>query len=248
MLDFPMQTEPGGYLLLGDDAIVDPCLFNKFSLENFWVPKARLYQGDVHTREEWYWWGQHILSSNSTLAVALEAALLTLPAKYERMARNSVKELQLREGINVSGVGISVQPFMTDFSYVPNTYVSDWFHLGAHFRRHFVMTEAACPQMVFILAGLDGLEFPPMHNNVNVLSVSTSDQNSHIVSKQLLQSGKGITIPESWDKDPFKCDRNWYMDERRVMLYHSMKMSHLPTRELFLAWWYSLPCNICKHI
>ena len=134
-----------------------------------------------------------------------------------------------------------------DFVYVPSAAAADWIHLAHHFWHCGVMTEISMPNMVYFLGAPDGMEFPKGLNLVEMqyapeleLRNGVAGNSSALTDAEaldMLRIGEGIFVPQAWHGDSGAED--W---KEALTWWHAYKMQEAHRRQVFLEWWWALPC------
>ena len=87
------------------------------------------------------------------------------------------------------------------------------------------------------------MEYPPTYNiadyNRKTAPPPSGDQVNDREAQQLLRRCYGIYLPLDWATP----DAIGQLNATRFTFMHSYKMTYFFRRQLFLTWWFSMPCR-----
>lgn len=221
---------PGGYLMIGDDVIMDLCQLADLPLDMFWIRRfERKMRHSPGPRQGWHWQTKHARHVPYTLSEGIDRALTTLPTKFNQ-------SLWQHGGPHVDQNGTLHKTFdstLVDFLYVPSQFVAPWVQLGHHFWRYAVMTELAVPHMIIIIGGQSSVIFPTEFNYVATGLVANVLDRSDAV----LQPGQGFNLC-ALQLNPEVLNTCTTFP----IFYHAFKLSNATLLSMWQQWWHSQAC------
>ena len=204
----------GGYLMIGDDTILDLCALHSLNISKVWYAESHKIQAhvDIHTVHNWHW--DRSLNGGKAVRLELYDAMMSL----SRSARTAAEEQGLYKGDLTKQTAFYTAHF-TDFIYIPKRLAAEFVYLVYHFSEHAVHHEAAIPTIACLLMkGLDGFD------------------KLHVPISHLMYEGfEGAQDPDTL----MLAGRHLLNDS---VFLHPVKLSTPAMKEHFISWWVQATC------
>lgn len=220
MEDYPMvqANSAGGYLMIGDDTVLDLCALQKLNSSNIWLPDARnlLASVDIHTARDWHW--ERPINGGKAIRLELHDAMISLSGR----ARVAARQQGLYKG-NLTEKTAFYGSLFTDFVYIPQRVVLQYVYLAYHFSEHPVHHETAFANIVRLLTDdVESLEEVPTLRPVgHLLYAGISVENDP--SAVMLPGGKLMN---------------------GSVFLHPVKLSSSQIHNHFVQWWLQATCSL----
>lgn len=225
--DQPFGQSSGGYLMISDDTVFDPCRLQQYNASKIWyTPSSESFfsksthsiwdtsehaNTDPSTLVVWHW-GSRINGGESQKTVFSDA-MSSLSGSFREKA---IFRGLLGSTANASAHNGFVNGQQTDIFYVPDRYASGFVRLSLDFAHRMVHHELAIPNILYLLLNFpDDLETIQMANH-NWYPPHILRHPSDFYSVTGLSDG--------------------------ILAKHPVKLSNFDTMSDYQSWWSGLRC------
>jgi hypothetical protein len=224
--------EMANMFYINDDVVFSPCMAQRLNHTKIWYPSNLTDRTNfTATRAlSWpgWWWDTDVTGRGLTTRQAITNAFGSAWGKMASLVAGRVQPVQVTHNNNQG-----------DMYFVPARHMQMFSKLAAHFQSHWVMSEAAVPNVLSLI-----IEGP---KEVEVVGLATAWGGG----VECFDEGIKQVLPLGADISQARvraCGATIFTDEAHSKLaglfaMHPVKMANANVSDHFLSWWLSQECT-----